>query len=127
MSSESSPILIIEDEDFIRESFQLLLELEGYSVWTADNGRHALETLREMPRPCLILLDLMMPIMNGEEFLEAKGLDESLAAIPVVVVSGVANEPELAGVTAFIPKPVDFKRLFELIRRNCGTRRKMPV
>lgn len=119
MPSKSHPVLIIEDEEFIRENFQLFLELEGYPVFTASNGLEGLQQLRKMTRPCLILLDLLMPVMDGREFLEAKAADQSLASIPVCVVSGVANEPNLPGVAAFVAKPVDFNRLLDLIRRYC--------
>jgi CheY-like chemotaxis protein len=122
MARGNNPVLIIEDEDFIRENFQLLLELEGYGVLTAINGRDGLEQLRKKSRPCLILLDLMMPVMNGEEFLRAKAAEETLASIPVVVLSGVAEEPDLSGVAAFVPKPVDFDALLDLIRRYCSSR-----
>jgi CheY-like chemotaxis protein len=121
MTSESHPVLIIEDEELIRENFQLLLELEGYSVFTAGNGQEGMEQLRKMTSPCLILLDLMMPVMNGEEFLKAKAAEQSLALIPVCVLSGVAKEPDLPGVAAFLPKPVDVFRLLDLIRSYCGS------
>jgi CheY-like chemotaxis protein len=121
MTSESPPILIIEDEDVIRETFQLFLELEGYVVLTAGNGREGLEQLRKMTRPCLILLDLMMPVMNGEEFLKAKTTEESMSSIPVCVVSGAANIPDLPGVAACVPKPVSAESLLDLVRRYCGS------
>lgn len=64
-------ILIIEDEKAIRETFRLALEMEGYQVNEASNGKEGLEALSTMPRPCVILLDLMMPVMNGWAFIRA--------------------------------------------------------
>jgi CheY-like chemotaxis protein len=119
--TESHPVLIIEDEECIRENFQLLLELEGYSVLTAGNGKEGLDQLRKTTSPCLILLDLMMPVMNGQEFLKAKAAEESLASIPVCVLSGAGTQPELPGIVAFLSKPVDFSRLLDLIRDYCGS------
>jgi CheY-like chemotaxis protein len=119
VTSESHPVLIIEDDESIRENFQLLLELEGYAVLTASNGQEALEQLRKMISPCLILLDLMMPVMNGQEFLKAKAAEESLSSIPVCIISGVADEPDLPEVATFVSKPVDLNRLLDLVRRHC--------
>ncbi|MEO5970088.1 MAG: response regulator [Bdellovibrionia bacterium] len=70
-------ILVVEDEESIRENFQLLLELEGYSVFTASNGKESLRILKTIEKPCLILLDLLMPVMNGMEFLEAKSQEDT--------------------------------------------------
>src|SRR5262249_37619408 len=94
---------------------------EGYAVLTAGNGKEGLEQLRRVTSPCLILLDLMMPVMNGQEFLRAKAAEESLASIPVCVLSGVGSQPDLPGIVAFLSKPVDFSRLFDLIRNYCGS------
>ncbi|HEX5000040.1 MAG TPA: response regulator, partial [Terriglobia bacterium] len=82
MTCERHPVLIVEDEEFIRENFQIFLELEGFQVLTAGNGREALEQLQGRERPCLILLDLLMPVMDGGEFLERKASETSLASIP---------------------------------------------
>ncbi len=58
-------ILVVEDDAGIREALRMILELEGYNIREASNGKEGLEVLKSMPRPCLILLDLMMPIMDG--------------------------------------------------------------
>ena len=115
-------ILIVEDEPSIRENLRTLLELEGYSsVYTAQNGEEGLRILRTMPRPCVILLDLLMPVMNGMEFLEAKSQEDAIASIPVCVVSGIAGEPKLLKANAWIKKPVDFSVLLKFIRHYCDT------
>jgi CheY-like chemotaxis protein len=113
-------ILIVEDEPSIRETLRALLELEGYPVYTAENGREGLRLLREIPRPCLVLLDLLMPVMNGMEFLEAKNHEDAIAAIPVCVVSGVAERPTLPAISQFIKKPIEFDGLLKFVRQYCG-------
>lgn len=113
-------ILIVEDEESIRENLKDLLDLEGYEVFTASNGEEGLDVLRTMPRPCLVLLDLLMPIMNGTEFLEAKYHEDSIASIPVCVVSGVADKPRVAGVTAFVKKPIEFDAFLKFVKNYCG-------
>jgi CheY-like chemotaxis protein len=114
-------ILIIEDEIEIRENLKALLELEGYRVFTALHGRDGLEVLRQMPRPCLILLDLLMPVMTGEELLEAMTAEDGLATIPVCVVSGVAEKPKVAKGLPFVKKPIDFEGLLKFVRQYCGS------
>ena len=113
-------ILIVEDEPSIRETLRALLELEGYPVYAAENGKEGLRLLREIPRPCLVLLDLLMPVMNGMEFLEAKNHEDAIAAIPVCVVSGVAERPALPAISQFIKKPIDFDGLLKFVRQYCG-------
>jgi len=113
-------ILIVEDEPIIRENVQMLLELEGYPVYAAENGKEGLAMLRKISHPCLILLDLFMPVMNGIEFLNAKNHDDIIASIPVCVVSGVSDRPEIKNVAAFIKKPFEFDGLLKFIRDFCG-------
>jgi CheY-like chemotaxis protein len=117
-------ILIVEDEPSIRENLQMILELEGYSVFTATNGKEGLQVLRKMPRPCLILLDLLMPVLNGMEFLEAKSHEDAIAAIPVCIVSGVAEKPDLSKASGFVKKPIDLDALLNFVRNYCGTTEK---
>lgn len=113
-------ILIVEDEETIRESLQMLLEQEGYSVFTASNGEEGLQVLRTIEHPCLILLDLLMPVMNGMEFLKAKANDDIIAQIPVCVVSGVSDKPDLINIAAFVKKPIDLDILLKLVHQYCS-------
>jgi CheY-like chemotaxis protein len=78
-------VLIIEDEADIRESLQDLLEDEGYAVAVAPNGKVGLEVLRRTVRPCAVILDLMMPVMSGNEFYAAMQADPSIADVPLLV------------------------------------------
>ena len=110
----------MEDEEIIRENLKALLELEGYPVYTASNGEEGLCVLRTMPRPCLVLLDLLMPVMDGMEFLKAKNHEDAIAAIPVCIVSGVADKPNLPGASGFIKKPIDFDGLLKFVRKYCN-------
>lgn len=115
-------ILVIEDEAVIRDTMALILEMEGYQVAAAANGREALEYLHRAERPSLILLDLMMPVMDGWQFRREQRLDPRLAAIPVVIVSaagGVAEKAADLGADGFLQKPVDVDELLTTIHRHC--------
>ena len=101
-------------------TLQDVLEDEGYSTVVAANGREALERLRALTPPCLILLDLMMPVMSGREFLAALREDGVLAPIPVVVVTAWPTEAQATpGVQGFVKKPIDVEVLLDLVRRYC--------
>jgi CheY-like chemotaxis protein len=114
-------ILIVEDDAAIRTALQLALEMEGYSVKTASQGQEALELLPRMDTPCLILLDLMMPIMNGWEFARALRQDMVLAPIPVALVTAYSEEAsQFQGAQALIKKPVDLELLYQVVRKFCG-------
>jgi CheY-like chemotaxis protein len=101
----------------------LALEDEGYSVTGVANGKEALLHLRgTTSRPDLILLDLMMPVMNGSEFRKQQRQDPALKSIPVVVVSADAGVPQKAaalGAADYLIKPVDFDKLIEAVQRHC--------
>lgn len=114
------PILIVEDDADLREMMAQLLVLEGYRAEAVANGRDALEYLRQGDRPDLILLDLMMPVMDGWEFRRRQREDPALAGVPVVVLSALdqTRAADLGG-TAFLKKPLDFDRLLELVRQHC--------
>jgi CheY-like chemotaxis protein len=116
-------ILVIEDERDLRETLKEFLELSGFKVATAGNGREGLRQLGETGHPCLILLDLMMPVMNGWQFLEEikKDRQHALASIPVLVLSAVANAADILqrfGCQT-MTKPVDINQLVALARDHC--------
>jgi CheY-like chemotaxis protein len=115
-------ILLVEDEPEIRSSLKEALEWEGYQVVSASNGREALDCLPNLVRPCLILLDLMMPVMNGWEFAKALEANDTLAAIPIVVVTAFADEAQRQkiGTREVVRKPVDLDLLLRLVKRYCG-------
>jgi len=114
-------ILVVEDDDDVREALVALLEAHGYRAIEADNGRKALERLQESA-VCLILLDLYMPEMNGWAFRAEQVKDARLANIPVVVVSAdsaAARRAASPGVVAVINKPVEFAKLLHVLREYC--------
>jgi CheY-like chemotaxis protein len=110
------PLLIVEDEIAVRDALTKLVSKDGREIETASDGQEALARLTEAPRPCLILLDLMMPRMNGWEFLQHKSADPVLADIPTIVLSG-SRQPVEA--THQLAKPVDVERLMALIDQYC--------
>ena len=116
-------ILIVDDDNDIRETFAEALRMVGYVVHTAPDGKAALEMLAELAPPCLILLDLMMPIMNGEEFRKRQVVSPVLAKIPVVVITADRDAQQKAmriGVTEGLSKPIDFESLSNVARKYCG-------
>ena len=115
-------VLVVEDHLDSRESLALLLEQTGYVAATAADGLEALEYLRSNPRPCLILLDLMMPRMDGLAFLAEQAKDTKLAPIPVAILSAyfeLLEGTEPKNVVATIRKPVEWSRLLEVIQQRC--------
>jgi two-component system, chemotaxis family, chemotaxis protein CheY len=112
-------ILVVEDDVDILECYQSLLERAGYHVTTAHNGQEALDQLSR-ERPALILLDLMMPVMSGPEFLEAMRTDEKSENIPVLIVSAYGELADATcGVAGFLRKPVELQALLSAVRRFC--------
>jgi len=114
------PVLIVEDDEDLREMMAQMLTLEGYEAATAANGREALEYLQEAQTPEVILLDLMMPVMDGWEFRRRQQADPALARVPVIVLSAL-DPSRAAGVdaVAFLKKPLDFDHLLALVRTYC--------
>jgi two-component system, chemotaxis family, chemotaxis protein CheY len=117
--------MVVDDDADIRETIGMLLERHGFPVATASDGADALAQLRAGERPGLILLDLMMPRMNGEEFRRSQLSDNELAAIPVVVLSGAGRTQELLGRidsgVEVLPKPIELTVLMATVRRFCAT------
>ena len=114
-------ILVVEDNDDVREMMAVTLELEGHEVTTAINGRDALNQLRAGHRPCVILLDLMMPVMNGWEFRRALESDPVLKTVPVVIVSAATAELiQATDAAAYLPKPLDMEQLLHVVGGFCG-------
>jgi CheY-like chemotaxis protein len=119
MPSGAKRILVVEDDQAVRESLADVLSEEGYEVTCAANGREALDRLHAAA-PALILLDLVMPVMDGWTFRAAQRRDPRASAIPVVVLSASRGDDAPAaalGAEAFLPKPVDVGRLLGTLRR----------
>jgi CheY-like chemotaxis protein len=116
-------VLIVEDDADIRETLEEILEGEGYAVAGAGDGAAALRYLRGTSLPRLILLDLMMPVMNGWEFRTEQLRDPSIKDIPTIVITGQGDAAQKAaalGAAEAIPKPIDVPRLLDAVRRYCG-------
>lgn len=112
-------ILIVEDDDDIRNVMIDLLESEGYAAQAATNGKEALDLLGTITKPCLVLLDMMMPIMNGRQFLDKVMSDAVLAPIPVLIVSAVADKTNTEGSVGFLKKPIDIDVVLNVVSQYC--------
>ncbi len=115
-------ILLIEDDADIRELLAELLQFRGYQVAAVANGREALDRLEADVLPCLIILDLMLPVISGWEFRRRQLSDPRWSTIPTVLLSSANNLSEQLQrlqAVAFIPKPIDFQLLYETIDRYC--------
>lgn len=110
-------VLVVDDETDIRECVADLLEREGYSTRQAPDGAVALALAHSAPRPSAIVLDLMMPVMNGWQFRERQLADPAIAGIPVIVVSA-ANGHELKA-NAALAKPFEIDALLSTVEHVC--------
>lgn len=117
----AAPILVVDDDAAIRNVLQEILVDEGYHVVTAANGAEALRYLQSNRRPRLILLDLMMPVMDGAEFHARKNADPRLRDIPVIVLSAHLRARELIAddVATVLPKPVRYDQLVQAVDSYC--------
>lgn len=118
----SKTVLLVEDDRDVRDEIAAALERAGYEVLQAADGREALELLRTTaPRPAAILLDWMMPVMDGMTFLTYQASDPRYASIPVIVVSavaGMAQIPRLC-VSEILAKPLRVRTLLDVVDRAC--------
>jgi CheY-like chemotaxis protein len=122
-SHHGKRILIIDDDFVTQETMSTLLAGDGYRVAAACNGRDAIERLRAYEKPDVILLDLKMPVMDGCAFCQARQQDKVLAAIPVVIVSGlpdVAEQAAALGAQHHLQKPIDVVALLCMVRQCCA-------
>ena len=112
-------VMVVEDDVDIRRGVVDALELEGYEVVEAGDGREALRKLRELARPAAIVLDLMMPGMNGWQFRDEQQRDPELARIPVIVVSARMPDDSMPA-TTYVAKPFGVDTLLDAIVRCSG-------
>ena len=117
-------ILIVDDDSAIRQMVTVFLEYKGYPAISVANGAEALTHLQHhRVLPQLMLLDLMMPVMDGATFRHAQQQDRQLATIPVVVLSGaetIEEQAPLLTAEAYLPKPIDFDALLTLVEQYCA-------
>lgn len=117
-----SHILLVEDNADTRDSMSLLLEMEGFRVVSAANGQEGLDRLQSDGKPCLILLDLMMPILDGWGFRKKQQQQPEHADVPVVVLSAdgaVEQKAASLGAAAYLQKPVEVDSLLDVVKRHC--------
>jgi CheY-like chemotaxis protein len=120
----SGSILVIEDDPSIMDNLQQILRIEGYQVHVAGNGQEALKVLVDIKAPPqLILLDLMMPVMNGFEFRSEQLKDPRFAPVPVVVMSarvGADKDSAEMKVSGLLTKPFEIERLLSVVAHFCA-------
>jgi CheY-like chemotaxis protein len=118
---DPSLMLVVDDDPDVRGSVSQLLDTKGYSTVQAENGQKALDILKTTPHlPCLIILDLAMPVMNGYQFLALRAQDPTLRDIPVVIISGNSQAgATLKEIDAYLTKPINVDRLIDVIDQHC--------
>lgn len=123
LSAPLVDILLAEDDDDLREAMLDTLQDAGYRVAAVANGQEALDWLHDAERlPSLILLDLMMPVMDGWQFREAQSKDTKVSLVPVVVLSAMGSHPTIDSVE-YLKKPTKVAPLLALVERYCGPAR----
>jgi DNA-binding response OmpR family regulator len=128
MSLSAGNVLIVEDDPEVREMVRQLLSTAGFYAVGAQDGLEALHLLRtvrhrEPLAPCLVLLDLMMPRLGGNEFRRAQLGDPTVANVPIAVMSGatdLAQRAEAMGAVASLAKPLDVEVLMDVVKRYCA-------
>ena len=111
-------ILIIEDDANIRDTLKTALELEDYDIHLAENGKEGFNVLESGVRPGLILLDLMMPVMNGWEFIKEIKKFKDYSDIPIVVVSAFVDRAKGLDCDDFVLKPLELNHLIDTVKDN---------
>jgi two-component system, chemotaxis family, chemotaxis protein CheY len=114
-SSGNGVVLIVEDDDAIRETLELALGVEQYPTAVARDGQEALDWLLGHDPPSLILLDLMMPVMDGWQLLDHLRRDSRLAQVPVVVTTAFGRDLKSAAALPILRKPIELKDLFDVV------------
>lgn len=112
-------ILIIDDDEGIRESVRMALELNSYEVFTAENGQEGLSTLASLSTCCVVLLDLMMPVMNGWAFIDELYKSRRFQKLPVVIVTAYPNQEKPIGAAEMILKPIELDPLLACVAKYC--------
>ena len=106
-------VLVVDDELDIRESLRDALKDEGYDVHLASNGQEALDLLPQLPRPCAVILDILMPVMSGAEAFRAIRSTPSIADVPILVST---SDPSRAPASALVmKKPISLDRLLAMV------------
>ena len=119
---ETRRVLVVDDDPLIRDTMSEILEESGYRVATAAHGGEALNVLRRDPKPDAIILDLMMPVMDGWQFLEAKARDQAIREVPVLIHTAYTayhdGQNRHSDVLGVFRKPGDFARMIGVLNEN---------
>ena len=118
MTLQRPIILVVEDETDLRDGIRDALELNGFSVVAAEDGQDALERIELLQRPCAILLDLVMPRMNGWDLCAALRQRPGYEDVPIIVHSSSPLPPP-SGATRVVTKPLSFDQLLSLVSEYC--------
>ena len=110
-------ILVIEDDKPIRDMMKAVLELEGYQVVCAENGKHGIDAILKAAPPDVILLDMMMPVMSGWDFIDFMRTNASGAQIPIIIVSAFTETARTVQPDAIVNKPIHLKDLLGAIEK----------
>ena len=119
MTETTHAVLVVDDDPDIRESLCDLIGDQGYRVLAAANGKEALAILRGGERVCVILLDLMMPVMDGWAFRQEQQTDEALAQIPVVVITASGKTNGAFAKVLVLRKPLRFDTVIGAVQERC--------
>jgi two-component system chemotaxis response regulator CheY len=117
--SHNKLVFLIEDDPDIRDALSQILGLEGFAVQAAENGQEGLNQLRSMPTtPDMILLDIMMPVMDGYQFLEERQRDPGIRKIPVLILTAnqSSDNTRLVDIQGFLRKPLDLEKLISTMQ-----------
>ena len=124
MTEKPKPVLLVEDDTELRDALAEALADAGYLVSVASNGREGLDKIKDDPQPGVVLLDLLMPVMNGWEFCDVMKGNPKTAQVPIVVMSGaVSHDPEspyFIGAEDFIAKPINMSDLLAKLEKYLG-------
>lgn len=117
------PVILVEDDSLIRESLHDFLEFEGFTVKDAENGKQGIDLILSSDGECIVLLDLQMPVMTGEEVLENLSKNDNLKIrnVPVLVTTARGQGFEHPGIIGTVPKPFDLDQLVDKLKVLCGT------
>lgn len=114
-------VLIIEDDEDLRQSMRDVLEIQGYQAYCVSDGKEAIDRLNALEvLPCVILLDMMMPGMNGWQFLDYQRNTSKYSSIPVIVCSALSATAKTLKPAAIVPKPVELKKLLQTVQSFCA-------
>jgi CheY-like chemotaxis protein len=130
MPEASCNVLVVDDDVEIRETLVEVLEERGYRTVAASNGKQALDALHGGTRPELILLDMMMPVMDGAQFRAQQREEPEIAGIPVVLISAHADLTKRMrelDANAALQKPISFRDLIDTVRRYCARKNPTPA